>query len=121
MHQLFRWLEHTSFSVFIRHSTWGFAIIEMVHLLGLSALGGAVVVVDLRLFGVGLRRTATSRIAKELWPVLLWSLAVMLVSGMLLVSTGPMKYYYSPAFRLKMLFFPLAIASSLILHVALFK
>jgi hypothetical protein len=114
--QLFRWLSHTPFSVFLRHSTWGFAIIETLHLLGLAALGGAILIVDLRLLGIGLRRQPISRVARELSPVLLGSLGVMLISGALLVMTGPLKYYHSPSFRLKMLFFLLAVAFYFTLH-----
>jgi hypothetical protein len=113
---LFRWASHTSLSIYLRHSTWGFAIIETVHLLGLAAFGGVILIVDLRLLGVGLRRQPVSRIAKELSPVLLASLSVMLVSGVLLLMTGPMKYYHSPSFRLKMLFFFLAVAFYFTLH-----
>lgn len=119
--QMFRWLSHTPFSVFLRHSTWGFAIIETVHLLGLAAFGGAILIVDLRLLGIGLRRQPISRIARELSPVLVGSLGVMLISGLLLVMTGPMKYYHSPSFRLKMLFLLLAVAFYFTLHRRVIK
>jgi len=118
---MFRWLSHTPFSVFLRHSTWGFAIIETVHLLGLAAFGGAILIVDLRLLGIGLRRQPISRIARELSPVLVGSLGVMLISGLLLVMTGPMKYYHSPSFRLKMLFLLLAVAFYFTLHRRVIK
>jgi hypothetical protein len=117
----FRWLSHSSFSIYLRHSTWGFAIIETVHLLGLAALGGAILIVDLRLLGIGLRRQPISQVARELSPVLLGSLGVMLISGALLVMTGPMKYYHSPSFRLKMLFFLLAISFYFTLHRRVIK
>lgn len=113
---LFRWLNHTHLSIFIRRSTWGFAIIEMVHLLGLAALGGAILIVDLRLLGIGLRRQPVSRIARELSPLLLGSLSVMLVSGALLLTTAPIKYYNSPWFRLKMLLLFLVIIFYFTLH-----
>ena len=38
-------------------SLWLFPVIEAVHLLGLCVLGGAVLIVDLRMLGVGLRHT----------------------------------------------------------------
>jgi hypothetical protein len=113
---LFRWFGQTHFSISIRRSTYGFAIIEMVHLLALAVLGGAVLVVDLRVLGIGLRRQPVSRIARELSVLLLGSLALMLVSGALLVSTGPLKYYYSPWFRLKMLLLFLAVTFYFTLH-----
>jgi len=112
----FRWLSHTSFSVYLRHSTWGFAVIETVHLLGLAAFGGSILIVDLRLLGVGLRRQPVERIAREMWPIALGSLALMVASGLLLVTTGPLKYYYSPSFRIKMLLFVVAAAFYFTLH-----
>jgi|ERR1700733_4854500 hypothetical protein len=114
--QFFRWLSHLSLSVYLRHSTWGFAIIETVHLLGLAALGGVILIVDLRVLGIGLRRQPISRVARELSPVLWGSLGLMLISGVLLVLTGPMKYYHSPSFRIKMLLFLLAVTFYFTLH-----
>lgn len=116
MLHLFRWLSHTSLSVYLRHSTWGFAIIETVHLLALAAFGGAILIVDLRLLGIGLHRLPVSRIARELRPILWGSLLVMLVSGIFLVTTGPLKYYHSPSFRIKMLVLAIAIAFYFTLH-----
>ena len=45
-------LEQTWIGNAIRESLWLFPAVEAVHLLSLAMLGGAVLVVDLRLFGV---------------------------------------------------------------------
>lgn len=102
---LFEWLARTPFSIAMRESQWGFATVETVHLLALAALGGAILIVDLRL----LRNPAAS-VAKELSPVFFGSLAVMLASGITLVAGDPMRYYYNPAFQWKMLLFITALA-----------
>ena len=112
-----RWLLHTHLSVEMRNSHWGFAIVEMTHLLGLAGLGGSILVVDLRLLGVVLRRQPVARVAEDLWPILIGSLAVMFASGTLLATAFPLKYYYSPAFRLKMLILALAISFYFTLHL----
>jgi hypothetical protein len=112
-----RWLLHTHLSVEMRNSHWGFAIVEMAHLLGLAGLGGAVLIVDLRLLGVVLRRQPVARVAEDLWPILIGSLAVMVASGTLLATAFPLKYYYSPAFRLKMLILALAVSFYFTLHL----
>ena len=59
----FQWCEATSLGTAIRETTWAFAVIESVHLLALSVIGGAVLLVDLRLLGFGLRhqRSTISR------------------------------------------------------------
>jgi hypothetical protein len=93
----------------MRDSKWGFAVVEMVHLLALAALGGTVLVVDLGILGIGFRRQAPARVARELAPIFAGSLILMVLSGTLLVSAEAMKCYYHPAFRLKMVLFAAAV------------
>ncbi|HEX4810154.1 MAG TPA: DUF6644 family protein [Bryobacteraceae bacterium] len=106
---LFEWLGRTPVGVFMQQSTYAFAVVEMVHLLSLAILGGAILIVDLRVLGLGLKIQSVARLARELRPCLITSLLVSIVSGVLLLSEEPMKCYYNPAFRLKMLFLALAI------------
>ena len=61
--ELFFWLEYSSLLVEMRSSPWLFPLIASVHLLGLAVLGGSVLIVDLRLLGVGLARHAEYRAA----------------------------------------------------------
>ena len=87
----------------------------MVHLLGLAALGGTVLIVDLGILGIGLRRQPIGRVARDLAGVFRASLLVTILSGSALVAAEAMKCYYHPAFRLKMLLF----AAALLVHVLL--
>jgi hypothetical protein len=113
---LFHWLDRTALGAVMKDSKWAFAVIEMVHLLGLALLGGVVLIVNLRLLGLVLRTRPADRIARDLAPLLKGSLAVMVVSGIPLVAEETMKCYYSPAFRLKMLFFALALGFYYVVH-----
>lgn len=107
---LFNWIEHTGIGTAIRDSLWQFAAIEAVHLLALAVIGGAVLIVDLRLLGWTLRRQPVKQIARDAEPWLLASLATMLVTGYLLMaSLAASKYYVNLAFQLKMVFLILAI------------
>ncbi len=115
---LFRWLDHTWISTSIRASTWGFAVIEMIHLLGLALLGGAILVLALRTLGVLLPRQPLARIAGALAPLLLGGLTVMVCSGALLVADGPLRYYANSAFRVKMLLLAVAVACGIPLYLA---
>jgi len=90
-------------------SRWGFAIVEAIHLLGLAVLGGVVLLVDLRLLGLILKAESARSIARGLSRTLLTSLAVMLFTGIALVSEEALKCYHSPAFRLKMVLLAAAI------------
>jgi hypothetical protein len=99
----FEWIASTSLSQAISTSTWAFAVIESVHLLALSVIGGAVLIVDLRLLGFGLTRQTIGEVARDAQPWLIGSLIVMLVTGVLLFVSEPVKCYYSVPFRVKML------------------
>jgi len=106
----FDWIEHTGHGTMIRDSIWQFAAIEAVHLLALAVIGGAVLIVDLRLLGWTLRRQPVKQIARDAEPFLLGSLFMMLLSGYLLMaSLAASKYYVNLAFQLKMVFLLLAI------------
>ena len=105
----FEWCGDTAVGIAIRDSIWLFPVIECVHLLGLAMLGGAVLVVDMRLLGLGLRRHPVAKLAREAQPWMVGSLLVMLVTGMLLFTSETLRVYYSPPFWWKMRLLLLAI------------
>ena len=98
----FQWCEASSVGTAIHNSTWAFAVIESCHLLGLAVIGGAVLVVDLRLLGLGLRRQAVADVARDAYPWLVGSLLVMVTTGVALFLSEPIKCYYSTPFWVKM-------------------
>lgn len=106
---LFHWADASWLSHEIRRSTWQFAVFEMIHLLGLTIALGSLMVLDLRLFGVGMRSLRTSDLARGLSAWMLSGIAIVLASGLLLFFGEPMKLYVSPWFHLKMLLLALAI------------
>ena len=105
----FTWCEHTALGEAIRGSLWLFPAIESIHLLALVVIAGAVLVVDMRLFGVGLRRQPVAELARDTQPWLIGSLMVMIATGILLFVSEATKCYYSLAFSVKMTSLLLAI------------
>ncbi len=112
----FQALAQSSLGHYMQTSQWAFAIIEMVHLLALAALGGSVLFLDLRLLGVTLRGESAAVISRDLGRILLVSLVVMILSGIGLLSEEAMKCYYSPAFRWKMALLAAAVVFYFTLH-----
>jgi hypothetical protein len=106
---LFEWCENVGVGQAIRSSTWLFPVVEGVHLLGLCVIGGAILLVDMRLLGLGLRRQPVAELARDSQPFLIGSLMVMLITGLLLFSSEAVKCYYSAAFWFKMTSLALAI------------
>ncbi len=98
----FEWCEATTIGQAIRESLWLFPVIESIHLLGLAMIGGALLVVDLRLLGFGLRHQPVAQLARSAHPWLVGSLAVRLTTGISLFLSESIRCYYSPPFWTKM-------------------
>jgi hypothetical protein len=106
---LFEWCEATWLGQLVRTSLWLFPVIESIHLLGLSLLGGAVLIVDLRLLGFGLTKQSIAQVARGAHPWLRAGLAVMVTTGVLLFLSEAVKCYHNPSFRVKMAVLPIAL------------
>jgi hypothetical protein len=101
--EVFDWLELTAIGEAVRGSIWLFPAIEAVHLLALAMIGGAVLVVDLRLLGVGLREQSLSSVARNAQPWLVASLLAMIATGVPLFLSEAVKCYFNPSFWVKMI------------------
>jgi hypothetical protein len=96
------WTASTPLSHAISTSTWAFAVIESIHLLALSVIGGSVLIVDLRLLGFGIKTQTLEAVAREVQPWFIGSWLVMITTGSLLFVSEPQKLYYSTPFAVKM-------------------
>jgi putative copper export protein len=116
MMPLVQWLGHTGIAQGIHNSAWLFPFIEIFHLLALALLGGSVILVDLRFFGLGMTQKPLPELSRDIQPWLRLSLAVMLASGFLLFMSEAAKMYTNEAFRFKMFFLALALIFTFAVH-----
>jgi hypothetical protein len=116
MMPLFQWLQYTPLAQTIRHSAALIALLEIVHLIGLTLLIGTILMVDLSLLGLGIGRQPVSRIARELNLFTVMGLAIMLVSGPLILTSEAIRCYKTPAFWLKMALLAIAITFHFTIH-----
>jgi hypothetical protein len=101
----FEWAQHTIVGRSIAASLYAFAIIECVHLVGLAVLGGAALLVDLRLLGFAFKDQPVHRVARVAQPWLIGGLLAMVMSGTALWSSlAASKYYVNEVFWYKMYF-----------------
>ena len=98
---LFQWCEESGLGRMVRESVWAFAVIESVHLLALATMGGAVLLVDLRMLNLGLRQRPVAELAQEALPFQNAALVVLVISGLGLFSSEAVKCYYSFPFSVK--------------------
>jgi hypothetical protein len=102
LYPIFDAIELSPVGAGIRDSVWLFPAIEAVHLLALATLGGAALIVDLRLMGLGLRGQPVSALERNARPWLVAALGVLIATGLLLAVSEAVKLYGKPAFWLKM-------------------
>ena len=109
----FEWCEATGLGRTIRESLWAFPVVEAFHLVGLSLLGGALLVVDLRLLGWGLKDGTIADLNRQARPWLLAAVVIMLGTGVMLFLSEAIKCYYNTAFWVKISTLPFALAFTL--------
>jgi hypothetical protein len=98
----FEWCYRSTVGTGIRGSTWLFPVIEAVHLLGLGLTAGAVLIVNLRLLGIGLSKQPVAQVYGAAEPWLIGGVILMFASGFPLFLSESIKCYYSFAFWVKM-------------------
>ncbi len=97
------WLHDTSFSAMMRDSVWAEPIVETIHVLTLTVFLGFVLLLDLRLLNLAMRRWRVSEMFEQLNPGLFGGFAVMVVTGLLLFSGDPVSFFSTLFFKVKMI------------------
>src|SRR4029079_4428152 len=110
-------LGNTPFALWIGMSTWRIAGLLTVHLFGFTLLLGTVILTGLNLLGLFQRDKAPTQVRREMQPVMLSGLALMVLTGALIFTGGAEAYFAGYWFRLKMML----LAAALIFHVTVFR
>ena len=109
----FEWCGNTWLGTTVRDTVWAFPLIETFHLLALAVLLGSVLIVNLRVFGLGKGYLPAAQLARQLEPWMLVSIAVLIASGIPMAFSEPMKCFESYSFPIKMCLMVLGIATQL--------
>jgi hypothetical protein len=99
---LCNWIDNSLVGHGVRDSVWLFPFVEIFHLIGLSILGGACLIINFRLLGLIFPKQPVAELAKDLYKWMVTGLVLMLISGSLLFSSESVKMYGNWAFRAKM-------------------
>jgi len=119
--QLAHAIEASSFGTYLRESQYWFPALNLLHVLGLLVAAGTVVFWDLRLLGIGLKRTPVSQVGQSLLPWTWAGFAVMFVSGSLLFTLEAGRLYENIFFRMKIVFLILAGLNVLMFHFTVYR
>jgi hypothetical protein len=103
------YLSNWRFVVFIRDSKYGMPFVQSVHLLGLTVLLATILVLDLRLAGIGIKDLPLPWLGRQLRPWTIGAVSLVILSGIFIFLTRPGNYLLSNPFRIKMALLSLAI------------
>jgi hypothetical protein len=100
--QWYTWIDDTPVSLALRNSRVAVPIVETIHLLAIALAVGTIMVIDLSILGVGMRRQAVPKIAHELAPLTWIGFGAALATGLLLFWSEAAKISCKPIFWVKM-------------------
>jgi hypothetical protein len=116
-----QWVQSTDLFTYIRGSWYTYPVIMSTHLAGIALFGGMVLVVDLRLLGLAMRKRSVSDVVNQLrW--LKWAgFALVATCGILMLGSKAEEYYYNAFFRAKMTVLVLILVHSLVFRRSVYS
>ena len=95
------WMQASALGHVMRESgPWTYAIVNLAHVLGIATLFGSILVLDLRLIGIG-RRVPLAPLTASIVPVAATGLAIAAATGVGLLATKATEYVGNPFFLVK--------------------
>jgi hypothetical protein len=113
---LFEYVAEFPSSIALRESLYVMPWIFVFHVISMCMFAGTILMMDLRLLGIGYMRTPFSQVQRKLFP---WQMAAMLFStatGLALVWGNPLNYVTNIIFWVKMLAMGIAGVNALAFH-----
>jgi hypothetical protein len=101
--EFFEWVERSPVGEFMRGSRIVFPIFESIHLIGLALFLGTLLLTDLGLLGLGMRRQPVQQVAAALSPWTWRGFALLMLTGPFMFAAQAAKWHDNPVFWIKML------------------
>lgn len=100
----------------LNSNEWAFPLTECFHITSFALSIGTIMLVDLRLLGLAFKRETAGQLVKDTW---LWTLAgliIVIISGLLIFSSDPIRYIYNSGFQWKIAILVIAIIFNYTIH-----
>lgn len=101
---------------YLRESTYGFSILLTGHVVFMCLFLGLIIMMDLRLAGLGNFGTPPAEIQKRLFPWQIFGFVMVVITGGLIFYSKPVSYYGEGYFWLKMGLMVLAGVNAAVIH-----
>lgn len=109
-------IERLPLAVAMRESFWLYPTVESLHIAGIAGLFGTVLLLDLRLLGLG-RGVLLSPLIRLVVPVSLASLVLVVLTGSLMFLAHAREFVALPLFVYKIGFIMLLLTNAAVLHL----
>ena len=116
LRSVFEWIQALPSSTAIRESLYGYPYLLTGHVVSMCFFAGLVIMMDLRLAGIGNRDTPITEIQGRLFPWQMAAFGLSAITGLALFYGQPMRFYGNVFFWLKTAMMGLAALNALAFH-----
>ncbi len=95
-------LQASSWAVFIHTKPWAFTTVEVVHVFAIAMVIGTIMIVDLRLLGLGSHKRPVAELSRQVLPFTWAAFVIAVIAGSLLFISRATDYVGNTMFWIKM-------------------
>jgi len=96
------WLGRTPLTSYIENAAWVVPTVQVVHILAITVIMGAVAIVNLRILGIIERGQSIGALTARFLPPSIVALAVLAATGLLMIAGEPTRAMFRYVFWAKM-------------------
>src|SRR5271154_131788 len=111
-----QWVQFTTLFTALRGSANVYPIIMSLHMVGIALFGGMILMTDLRLLGVTMRKRSIADVMNQLRVPKRWGLLLTVTCGFLMFGSKAEEYYYNAFFRTKLILLALVVVHELVFY-----
>jgi hypothetical protein len=114
--QLVHAIQDSETSTALRESQYVWSLFEVAHVVCMCLFAGLIIMMDLRLLGIGNMQTPFSQLQKRLFPWQMLGMALSAATGLVLVYGDPVRFYANIFFWMKMTLMAIAALNAMAFH-----
>ena len=108
------WIQSTEFFTYLRGSGYAYPVILSLHMVAIALFGGMILMTDLRLLGLTMRKYPVADLAEQLRIPKRYGFLLVATCGILMFCCKAEEYYYNAFFRAKLLLLVLVAVHALV-------
>jgi hypothetical protein len=116
-----QWIQATEFFTWLRGSANTYPIIMSLHMVGIAFFGGMILMTDMRLLGLAMRKRSIADVVNQFRVPKRWGLLLTVTCGILMAGSKAEEYYYNAFFRTKLVLLATVIIFELVFYRSVYR